>query len=161
MRILSDEGTGTCVELYLPIANISAEKSPSESVDPLTQLAQGEIILVLDPDASVCEAVASQLKEMGYTALQAESPAAALEMLETYVETRVVLMDLMPSDNINGVSLAKEFMDIRDGLKILYTSAHGRATFKQIGIPEDVEDVLFKPYRKADLAIKLHELLDE
>lgn len=161
MRINSEEGTGTCVELFLPSADKSEQRTESESIDPLKAMANGETVLVLDSDSTVCEAIAMQLKELGYTALQADTPVTAMEMLETYLETKVVLLDILPSDKINGVSLAQELRANRSDLEVLFTSAHGRSTFKQNGIPGDVENVLFKPYRKSDLAKKLRELLDD
>ncbi len=160
MHINSEQGSGTCVKLFLPAVSATTE-TIVESVDPLTVLTKSESVLVIDGDAGVREAMATQLKELGYTPLQAGSPVQALEMLEAHPETEVVLMDIFLSDNIDCATLAKEIIDTQPGIRVLYTSAHARTAFKHIGVPDGVEDVLFKPYRRSKLAEKLRELLDD
>jgi len=60
----------------------------------------------------------------------------------------------------SGVDLARHALQRRPDLKVLFTSGYAEAHESRFSDRPAGSDLLDKPYRKAQLAEKLHALLD-
>jgi histidine kinase/DNA gyrase B/HSP90-like ATPase len=77
VRIQSEAGQGTTIEIFLPRADVRAVKiDPAPPRPTLTAKASARLILV-DDDNAVREVTAATLRELGYTVLEAGSGGAA------------------------------------------------------------------------------------
>jgi len=164
VEIESELGRGTTVRLYLPRA-VPARAQASEALpEPAparrgeSTAAAGELILVVEDNATVRKSVVRQLQKLGYRTLEAEDGQEALAALERDPRIDLLFSDIVMPGGMSGRQLAAAVRRRRPGLKILLTSGFpdkagdGRARERR-------EQVLGKPYRQRDLALKLREIL--
>jgi len=159
VKIYSEVGQGTTVRLYLPrveaAAPAEAAPAPHAAAD-----AGHEAILVVDDNAAVRATVARQLADLGYEVIEAETAQAALALLrDTDRPVDVLFTDLVMPGGMNGHDLARAALDARPGLRVLYTSGYSSSTLRGDDRLKEDEHFLSKPYRRADLARKLREVL--
>ena len=155
VRIQSEVGRGTSIELYLP-RSFDAPSSPRHLVD-LTRARpkksnQGRILLVEDDD-EVAALVSEMLGQLGYDVTRASSAAAALGALADGRPIDLIFTDIMMPGGMNGVELAREVRKRRSDIPILLTSGYAEASVHEAesaGI-----EILPKPYHIDELAAAL------
>lgn len=160
IRIYSELGRGTTIRLYLPKAEDSEARSPSpdNSSPPVSK--GGEVILVVEDNADVRKIVVSQLSDLGYRSLEAENGEVALDIINSDTPVDLLLTDVVMPGTISGDELALTARQIRPGIKILLTSGFAKATLQDGPRAALLDNFLSKPYRKAELAAKLRDMLD-
>jgi PAS domain S-box-containing protein len=88
-------------------------------------IVKGEgIVLLAEDDRSVRRLVVSELTRRGFTVLEAEDGAAALELFSKEKDRVDILVTDVVMPRMNGADLAKAAERIRPGLKILFISGH-------------------------------------
>jgi len=160
-RIQSEPGTGTVVRLYVPRA-IVAEVAPSAAPAPSAELPKGkETILFVEDDPMVRQYTGQQIVGLGYEVITAENAVEALVLVETGAAPDLLFTDVVMPGGMNGRQLALKLRERWPNLRVLYTSgyAHGRLTIDGESVPSKY--VLSKPYRRAELAAKLRDALDD
>jgi CheY-like chemotaxis protein len=109
-----------------------------------------ETILVVDDDVMVRKSVASQLRSLGYTVIEADCPAEALNTMARRDKFDLILSDIVMPGGIDGVELAR--LAREQGHKVLLTSGFpDLKTTHSGGETFDAGSILKKPYRRADL----------
>ena len=154
MRIRSHLGQGTTVEIFLPRAlPDSAERRPPRAA-ALRQ--RGGTVLVVDDDPDLRDLAADWLAGNGYVALQAESGAAALAVIDERHDIDLLLIDFaMPE--MNGVDLARAARELRPELRILFMTDHAdTAALRRSAGPTGI---LEKPFRLTGLTAMVEDAL--
>jgi len=104
IRIGSEPGRGTTVELWLPIAEQTAPQPRAEPEDVTPDVAP-LVILAVDDDPLVLLNAKAMLEDLGHTVVTANSGSEAIEILD-----RVARIDLLVTDqampNMTGLQLA-------------------------------------------------------
>ena len=160
-RIQSEPGNGTVVRLYVPRA-IVAEVAPSAAPAPSAELPRGkETVLFVEDDPMVRQYTGQQIVGLGYKVITAENAVEALALVETGAAPDLLFTDVVMPGGMNGRQLALKLRQRWPNLRVLYTSgyAHGRLTIDGESVPSKY--VLSKPYRRAELAAKLRDALDD
>ncbi|WP_238182670.1 response regulator [Methylobacterium trifolii] len=152
LRIESEVGRGTRVELALPLA-ASAEPPESVPVGAAQAAARPASILVVDDDAEVRHVTASFLHDFGYSETEAADGPSALALMERGRFDLVVADLAMPG--MTGVELAAAVKSRFSDLPVLILTGHAEA----MPIPDDLP-VLAKPFKSSDLASRISSLLD-
>ncbi|MET3335025.1 MULTISPECIES: ATP-binding protein [Bradyrhizobium] len=155
VRIQSEAGRGTSIELYLP-RSFDVPSSERHLID-LTRVRpkksnQGRILLVEDDD-EVAALVAEMLGQLGYEVTRAASAAAALGALADGRSVDVIFSDIMMPGGMNGVELAHEIKRRRNDIPVLLTSGYAEASVHEAqaaGI-----QILAKPYHIDELSAAL------
>ncbi|UPK28917.1 ATP-binding protein [Bradyrhizobium sp. 195] len=155
VRIRSEVGRGTSIELYLP-RSYDLPSSERHLID-LTRVRpkrsnQGQVLLVEDDD-EVAALVSEMLGQLGYEVTRAASAAAALGALADGRSVDVVFSDIMMPGGMNGVELAREIRNRRSDIPVLLTSGYAEASAHDAhaaGI-----QILAKPYHIDELAAAL------
>ncbi|MDD1534950.1 MULTISPECIES: ATP-binding protein [unclassified Bradyrhizobium] len=158
VRIQSEVGRGTSIELYLP-RSFDVPSSERHLID-LTRVRpkrsnQGRVLLVEDDD-EVASLVSEMLGQLGYDVTRAGSAAAALGALADGRSIDLIFSDIMMPGGMNGVELAREIKKRRNDIPVLLTSGYAEASFHEAetaGIR-----ILAKPYRIDELAAALSAL---
>jgi CheY-like chemotaxis protein len=154
-------GIGTTFRLYLPRADEHAIESDPYVVSPALapDRIPDETIVVVEDNPEIRTMVAGQLTGLGYRAVEADDAFDALEKLDTTGADLLFTDMVMPGD-MNGKQLATIARFKHPGLKVLFTSGFpGTADFPGTQLePSDV--LLKKPYRTADLARAVRQILD-
>jgi CheY-like chemotaxis protein len=158
VRIRSELGHGTMVELYLP--RLAAAAEIAEVAPRLVSTPAGsEKILVVEDDDLVLKHVMMLLKSLGYRATSARDGAQALAALKATGDFDLLLTDVMMPGGINGFQLADEAHELYPDLPVLLSSGYTDATIPQAASPNHNFHLLKKPYRRQDLATKLRTAL--
>jgi PAS domain S-box-containing protein len=160
VRITSEVGVGTVVRLYLPrSAEVAA--SAGAATAAARELPRGsETILFVEDDPMVREHTGKQIVGLGYAVITAENAIEALKLADDGYVPDLLFTDVVMPGGMNGRQLALKLRERWPRLRVLYTSgyAHGQLTIDGESVPSKY--VLGKPYRRADLAAKLREVLD-
>jgi signal transduction histidine kinase/CheY-like chemotaxis protein len=155
VRIRSEVGRGSSIELYLP-RSLSIPSRERHLID-LNMVRpkksnHGRILLVEDDD-EVAALVSEMLGQLGYEVTHAASGAAALGALADGRAVDLVFSDVMMPGGMNGVELAREIKRRRSDIPVLLTSGYSEAAV------HDAElaglQILPKPYHIDELAAAL------
>jgi CheY-like chemotaxis protein len=105
----------------------------------------------VDDDAAVREVTSSILHELGYSVLEAESGADALEVLGQRPAVDMMLVDFaMPG--MNGAEVARLAHAVRPTLPVLFVTGYAdRAAL--VGVNES--QIIGKPFANDELASKI------
>jgi CheY-like chemotaxis protein len=160
-RIQSEVGVGTVVRLYLPRSMAAPETADAEPASPAELPTGKETILFVEDDPMVRQHTGKQIVGLGYAILMAENATEALALIDDGYVPDLLFTDVVMPGGVNGRQLALKLRERWPELRVLYTSgyAHGQLTIDGESVPSKY--VLGKPYRRADLAAKLREVLDE
>jgi CheY-like chemotaxis protein len=148
MRIFSEKGGGTRVELRLPVAEDAAIPSPGQA-DRETSCDGPWRVLLVEDDPMVAASTIAMLEDLGHTIVEASSAQRALEVLRADDAIDLVITDhAMPGTS--GTQLAamlqREWPELPVGLISGYTELSDKL---QSDLPR-----LAKPYRQ-DQLVKL------
>jgi signal transduction histidine kinase len=156
--IYSEEGNGTTVKVYLPLA----AGDQARPAGPVARPAQGgrETIMVVEDEPLVRYLTRDVLQRLGYTVLEADSGQAAMDVISVD-DPRV---DLVLSDVVMpGLSarvLGEELARVRPALPVLYMSAYPGDEVIRRGLLEAADPFIQKPFSRDELASKVRALLD-
>ncbi|HEX8261442.1 MAG TPA: ATP-binding protein [Allosphingosinicella sp.] len=154
-RIESEEGRGTSVIIYLPATEAEPELAKSAPAERL-RLRRGRI-LVVDDDDDVRQVAAAMVAELGYSVAVAADAEQALRLLEAGRFDLMVTDVAMPGTN--GVELGRQARLVAPDMPILFAS--GYADVQTFGAELLDEAVLRKPFRIAEVAARIHHLLED
>ncbi len=159
IRVYSEPGEGTTFRLYFPrfSGDIPTKPSRPDSVQPA--IGQ-ETILVVEDDMLILDQLSSQLTGLGYKVLTASEGEPALAILRARADVDLLFTDVMLPGGMNGRQVADEAQRIRPGLKVLYTSGYSENAIIHHGRLDQGVELLSKPYRRAELAVKIRKVLD-
>ena len=157
MRIFSERGVGTTVELFLP-GCVSPETEASDSETSRTidfSPGRDQInILVVDDEPDVRRLAARWLERSGYNVLQASSGEEALNTIEERGgRVDVLFSDIVMPGDIDGWALAEQVSALYPQIGIQLATGYdqvrteGRSSDDRQRFP-----VLFKPYNLSDLS---------
>ncbi len=152
VRIRTEVGHGTSIELYLP----RSSHLPSQKRDLIDfgrtrprKDNHGQILIVEDDD-EVAALACEMLAQLGYEVTRAASAAAALGALADGRSVDLIFSDIMMPGGMNGVELAREIKRRRSDIPVLLTSGYSE------GSAQDAEaagvKILPKPYNITELA---------
>jgi CheY-like chemotaxis protein len=157
--IESAVGQGTTVTILLPRC---MEESATLQDTIVTKIAPGgnETILVVEDDADLRETVVTALSQLGYRALSAANANAALRILAGTEQIDLLFTDIMMPGGMLGPALAVRARELRPDIEILFTTGYADNS-ALAGTPGlTAADVITKPYRNEDLAMRIRHVLD-
>jgi len=156
VAIESAPGEGTSVRLYLPSGEAAAASAAASS--PVPALVSATVLLVED-DPDVRNFAGAQLKSLGFTVIEAENGARALEHLASTPSIDLLFTDVVMPGGINGAELAEKALSLRPGLPVVFTSGYTQDALSLDGHLPEGTLLLRKPYRRADLSRVLVQAL--
>ena len=158
IKIYSEEGHGTSVKIYLP-RSTGVQETEFEALQNAPIAGGDERILIVEDDALVRQYVVTQVKSLGYAALEAANAAEAIAIVDSDEEIDLLFTDIIMPGNMNGRQLADEAARRRPGLKTLFTSGYTENAIVHHGRLDSGVLLLVKPYRKSELARMLRTAL--
>ena len=158
VAIDSEASLGTTVRLYLPI-DAADTKTAGPTGDVEQELPTGSgTILVVEDDPFVRGYAVASLESLGYRVLMAGNGREALRMLSEGETIDLLFSDVVMPGGISGWDLAERAQELRPGLKVLLASGYSLETLTKRRSLGSHLMFLNKPYRKADLALRLREV---
>ena len=157
MRIFSEPGVGTTVELFLPRC-VSPETEASDSETNRTIVfSPGRDqfnVLVVDDEPDVRRLAARWLERSGYNVLQASSGEDALKTIEERGgRVDVLFSDIVMPGDIDGWALAEQVSSLYPRIGIQLATGYDQGRTQGRGSDDKQRfPVLFKPYNLSDLS---------
>ncbi|MBR0715228.1 PAS domain S-box protein [Bradyrhizobium liaoningense] len=151
IKIYSEEGHGTSVKIYLP-RSTGVQETDYEQMQAGAIEGGDEKILIVEDDALVRQYVVTQIKSLGYEALEAANAAEALAIIDGDDGIDLLFTDVIMPGAMNGRQLADEAARRRPALKTLFTSGYTENAIVHHGRLDSGVLLLAKPYRKSELA---------
>jgi PAS domain S-box-containing protein len=160
VRICTAIGEGTTVRLYL-----ARRLEPAETVDdapppPPPRGRIGETVLVVEDDPDVRAYTEGMVAELGYRVLTAGDAAAALKLLDVHPEVDLLFTDIGLPGGRNGRQLADAARQAQPRLKVLFTTGYARDAIVHDGRLDPGVEIVFKPFRYSELALRIRRALD-
>jgi CheY-like chemotaxis protein len=147
MRITSQAGIGTQVELWLPVSEGKATDEAQSVSPPLAEPLGKCRVLVVEDDPIVAAGTVAMLEDLGHIAIDVASGEAALEVLLSDQEVDLVITDhAMPG--MSGMELASCIRRKRPELPIAIVTGYAELPGdRDLELPR-----LSKPYNQRQLA---------
>jgi signal transduction histidine kinase len=158
IKLSSEVGRGTRVDIFLPAAPKTVDPKPPEVEIPV--ISGTETILLVEDEERVRNLVGAILNGLGYVVLECSGPAEAIARCERYAgELHLLVTDLiMPQ--MDGSELAGRILSLRPGTRVLYVSGYAVESFARRGMNLPGNVLLEKPFTPALLAKRVREALD-
>ncbi len=158
VRIESEEGRGTTVNLYLRRAPDTAEVIEAETAAP-PLAGRGETILVVEDDPTVRLLVTEVLKSLDYRYLEAGDAKTAIPYLAGDLPIDLLITDVgLP--NMNGRQLAEIARQHRPGLKVLFVTGYAQHAAARGGFLDPGMEMISKPFALDVLSAKISEMIE-
>lgn len=158
VQLYSELDKGTTIRIYLPAIGSAGVQNSRKT--PSAEDAPGgtERILVVEDDERVRRVVVARLTKAGYSVLESQDAANALELLSTSEPIDLLFTDIIMPGGMTGDELASKAVLLRPGLKVLFTSGYAEPGIANRSLP--TASWLKKPYTAQELSIRLRQLLD-
>ncbi|ARV59129.1 hypothetical protein BZZ01_11195 [Nostocales cyanobacterium HT-58-2] len=158
VQLSSQVGRGTQFQVYLPAVQIG-ELRPVEELEPPS--GNGELVLVIDDEAAICEITKTSLETYGYQVLTASDGIEAVALYALHKnKIRLVVTDIM-MPSMDGITAIRTLQKINPQVKIIAIS--GLPANEQVAelTHTGVKAFLLKPYTAKDLLHTLHQILTQ
>jgi signal transduction histidine kinase len=158
VKIYSEAGEGTTINLYLPRHDSAETIAPIE--EPLgSDRGNGETILVVEDDDGVRQYASEILRDLNYQILEARDAASALRLLDADKPFDLLLTDVVLPGK-NGRELATEVEKRRPGVRIIFMTGYSRNAIVHHGRLDRGTELITKPLIEGVLARKIRQVLD-
>jgi len=159
VHLYSEEGYGTTVSLYLPLASESA-RTFCELPPFRLRTETGGSVLVVDDETDLLEIAQAYLTSLGYSVLRADNPASALNTLAQHKDIDLMITDIIMPGGMNGVELAEKARQLNPNLLVIYSSGFpADALVERNGTRVD-GPMLRKPYQRSEFIAIIQRTLD-
>jgi two-component system, cell cycle sensor histidine kinase and response regulator CckA len=120
-----------------------------------------ETILLVEDEPPVRNLVRNSLERYGYSVVEAESGASALEVWPQHKDSiDLLLTDMVMPDGMTGKELADRLRAEKPALKVIFTSGYGPDVLGKDLASSDGSNFLQKPYHPRKLAQTVRDCLD-
>ncbi|PZU93517.1 MAG: hypothetical protein DCF32_23230, partial [Leptolyngbya sp.] len=148
VQVVSEVGQGTQMQVYLPaLTQPSASDAPEADWPEAPPQGQGELLLIVEDDASVQDSVRSLLLSYNYRTVMANDGFEALDCFAQQPTLLVVVDMMMPG--MDGLTLIQRLKAMQPSVKIIATS--GLPTYQEEALAAGASAFLLKPYNLSDL----------
>ena len=159
VKIYSEVGHGTTVRLYLPRAAQETAVAAPPPPNPADVDQINAVVLVVEDNIDVRRIVCRLLHDFGCTVIEANSGAAALEILQSDRKIDLMFSDVVMPGGMSGTELVQAARRLRPGIKTLLTTGFAEASLRNQAQFADAGEIITKPYRRQDLARKVKIVL--
>jgi PAS domain S-box-containing protein len=160
VRLYSEVGHGTTIELYFPKHSGLETQVDSDPGAP-TQIprAHGETVLVVDDETSIRSVVVEVLKDAGYNVVEAVDGPTAVQALQLLSRLDLLITDVGLPGGMNGRQVADAGRQRFAAAKVLFITGYAenaavRATHLDVGMR-----VMTKPFTIVALMNKVREMI--
>ena len=160
VRIYSELGKGTTMCLYLPRHVGEAGLDAVVARPAFDHRADGEVVLVVEDEATIRELIAEELQEAGYRVIAVGDGLAALNVLQSDERVDLLLTDVGLPGGLNGRQVADAGRVTRPGLQVLFITGYAENAAVGNGLLAYGMEVITKPFDVAALATKVQQMID-
>ncbi len=160
IKVLSEMGKGSVFQIFLPALE-SAVPAPTHTEQFQIPRGHGELVLVVDDEASVRLIMAQTLQTFGYRTVTANDGVEAIAIYQQRAaEIAVVLVDMM-MPVMDGAATIRRLAEINPQLKVIAASGLETSDVLARTGESSARAFLPKPYTAGTLLKALHKILSE
>jgi len=100
------------------------------------------------------------LRQLGYQALSAANAEAAIAILAGNDSIDLLFTDIMMPGGILGPALARRARELRPEINVLFTTGYADSNVLSGATSVGGAEVIYKPYRNEELALRIRFVLD-
>jgi len=157
IEVDSVPGQGTTFSIDLPCTRSTSR--PADTTATLNQpAAQGQVVMVVEDDATILEVTADILRGAGYRVIEALGPGQAQEVVASGQRPDLTLTDVVMPE-LSGPQLAANLRRQIPGMPVLYMS--GYAPEGRGGTQIDEALLIHKPFSHQQLLERIAHLLPD
>jgi len=157
IRIQSEPGKGTRIDVYFPAADTS-ESNRGREGDEMSDLKPH--ILLVEDEENLAMMLMRQVQSYGYRTTVHTSSVEALEDFKSRPDEFAMMISDNTMPKMTGLALTEEIHRIRPDLPVLLVSGIGSTMDPVALATKGVRHVLPKPYSSKDLAETIAKLLE-
>ena len=161
IEVESQPGAGTQFRIYLPrVAAANGASDSAASTQP-DVAGRGEMIMIVEDEASVRTILRILLERAGYRVVECASGAAALVLWTKHrTDIKLLITDMVMPGAFGGVQLAQKLLKERPELKVIITSGYS-STLSKDRKKFDVEIAFIpKPFEQKNVLSVVRRQLD-
>jgi two-component system cell cycle sensor histidine kinase/response regulator CckA len=157
--LASEPGAGATFKIYFPQAEGAVDELRQSGELP-PSLHGTETVLLVEDEASLRNLGSHLLQLCGYSVIEAESGAQAIELSRDYQDPIHLLLTDVVMPGMSGRVLAEELAKQRPQMKVLYMSGYTGQTVGAHGVLAEGSFFLPKPFTREALASKVRIALE-
>ncbi|TNC66573.1 PAS domain-containing sensor histidine kinase [Rubellimicrobium roseum] len=161
VRVISREGQGTTVKLYLPRHRGEASDDDERmGLVPVPRAEAGETVLVVEDEPVVRALIVEVLRDLGYRAIEAADGPSGLRLAQSRQRIDLLVTDVgLPG--LNGRQLADQARLARPDLKVLFITGYAENTTQAGGFLEPGMGMMTKPFSVDALMLRIRAMIEE
>ncbi len=160
IRVESEPGLGTEIQVFLPAARPLATDAPHPAAPVAIPHGEG-VVLFVDDEPALAEMGLQMLSCIGYTPEIRTSPLEALEAFRAHPRRYCAVVTDLSMPQMNGIQLARRLREIHPGIPVALCTGFSDPGAEVRARAAGVAAFLYKPLTLADLANALKTLLEE
>jgi two-component system cell cycle sensor histidine kinase/response regulator CckA len=145
IQVHTTAGKGTEFKIYLP-ASKSVETSGSQEAQKVLPAGHGELILLMDDEATVRQLTQTTLQNYGYRVVTAKSGLDGMTVFEEYKDEIKVLVSDTDMPVLDGIVAIRAIQKSKPEIPVIITSGAERDKAQLKGIDTTHLTILEKPY---------------
>ena len=163
IRIYSEPGVGTTLDIFLPVTREKAQQRNTETLDPEKEESRfdGVKVLAVDDEYDLLEVASAYLEDMGFEVIAATNGEQAMKSIENNPDIELLVTDIVMPGGMNGTELSKHVKKKIPNIKILYMSGFPSGIIADKSGTDLDAPLLTKPYSLGELSSALEALLHE
>ncbi len=159
IKVQSDLGIGTTVEVYLPLLETPSQ---SESIkDVKIHPAGSERILLVDDEEIIVHLEKQMLERLGYHVKPFTNSLDALSAFRSDLDAFDLVITDMAMPKMTGVQLAEKLFSVRQDIPIIVCTGFSERMNEKEAERLGISGLLKKPISKSDMAGMVRKVLDE
>jgi len=163
IRIYSEPGVGTTLDIFLPVTQQKAEQRITEALDSEKEKVRfdGIKVLAVDDEYDLLEVASTYLEDMGFEVIAVTNGEQAMKSIESNPDIELLVTDIVMPGGMNGTELSKKVKMKLPNIKILYMSGFPSGVIADKSGTALDAPLLTKPYSLNELGSALEDLLHE
>lgn len=145
IQVHTEAGQGTEFRIYLP-ASKSVETSRSNEAEKVLPTGHGELILLMDDEATVRQLTQTTLQNYGYRVVTAKSGLDGMTVFEEYKDEIKVLVSDTDMPVLDGIAAIRAIQKLKSEIPVIITSGAERDKDQLKRIDTTHLTILEKPY---------------
>ncbi|MDB5854163.1 MAG: baeS [Herminiimonas sp.] len=161
LRLYSEPGKGTTVQLYLPrhLAEAPPDTVAERHADTPRAKRKSKVLLVED-ETPIRDMSTEMLTDLGYNVFEASDGAEALAMLQSMPHVDLLITDVGLPGGMNGRQLADAARELYPGLKVLFITGFAAAAVVRDRMLDPGMQVMTKPFSMVSFANKVRSIIE-